>query len=953
MSVASSGLTHSWVPCPRGPASHLEGRSASSLQNSRCAEDALAVLGLDASADLRPPPHPGSSAGVAASPNGASHAAPPPSFPASSPVHSLRGAPFRSLKRHSATDSLAGAVPAVADRAGGLPGASPGANMLFWGSGESEDESSRFPSDLGTGKTALFPMLSQVQLSGSDGAANALDTSAEWNLLLRAELQSAMDNEARVHLRAMREDQKAALRNLLTLRQHTLQAQLERIEKLLATLYRDCDAIFSVSDVLALIPDVAPLVPAYPARSPSAGGSSAYGTARCVSPHHPPGTASHVDPLRSPSPSKSPAPQMTIGILGLSTLRGPASGGTSGTVGTESTYATPKSQRGSSMKEDGFFFSSTGSPLMSNHQPGQNEGDCLRGTGKESGAGLPLSGVCADAQQFHRRNSTRSRTAPTYTLDNLAVSGNKSLFSLICDDAGRAGSTTATLADALREGHSVASGASSGAPALPTGASETPLFQTPASAAAQQLAADVVASDALASLVLKTRSRLSALELRDRRVRFDEEHREPMFQRHNTRSASLGASRVFGGQDFLMSSVGTALAAAAAAAEAADAQNEEEFLIEQGACQLGTSERAGNSDGAAGVVAPSPGSPVSLQNGLPSPSVGSALRNASSGGDGTSRSSGGAWEALNGSMTTQAGETSGGNVAYARPQRRTVTLPGSTKYLQLQSMDVQCLLHLQGRCKPCAFYYNRKGCRNGVNCEFCHHEVHSKLTLKQWKKQQHKLSKQGRVGLGTGEDDLVAVAAAAAASRPGGLRASIGTAAELIGASPLSTVNTGTLCPGSVGGSGSCEAPGVLEDAVMRTLFGNGDISRNLPAFSLVGENGSATTGRDAVIAGLELSDEGTSGPPPGPASRLRAALASAESARAAAAAAVNDGDYQCSSDGGSEVPGRSSDECVSGSTKLIYSDMGNSACGGDSGSAAPHAVNPASPGCHALLRRI
>ncbi|CBZ51232.1 conserved hypothetical protein [Neospora caninum Liverpool] len=824
MSVASSGLTHSWVPCPRGPASHLEGRSASSLQNSRCAEDALAVLGLDASADLRPPPHPGSSAGVAASPNGASHAAPPPSFPASSPVHSLRGAPFRSLKRHSATDSLAGAVPAVADRAGGLPGASPGANMLFWGSGESEDESSRFPSDLGTGKTALFPMLSQVQLSGSDGAANALDTSAEWNLLLRAELQSAMDNEARVHLRAMREDQKAALRNLLTLRQHTLQAQLERIEKLLATLYRDCDAIFSVSDVLALIPDVAPLVPAYPARSPSAGGSSAYGTARCVSPHHPPGTASHVDPLRSPSPSKSPAPQMTIGILGLSTLRGPASGGTSGTVGTES------------------------------------------------------------------------------------------LFSLICDDAGRAGSTTATLADALREGHSVASGASSGAPALPTGASETPLFQTPASAAAQQLAADVVASDALASLVLKTRSRLSALELRDRRVRFDEEHREPMFQRHNTRSASLGASRVFGGQDFLMSSVGTALAAAAAAAEAADAQNEEEFLIEQGACQLGTSERAGNSDGAAGVVAPSPGSPVSLQNGLPSPSVGSALRNASSGGDGTSRSSGGAWEALNGSMTTQAGETSGGNVAYARPQRRTVTLPGSTKYLQLQSMDVQCLLHLQGRCKPCAFYYNRKGCRNGVNCEFCHHEVHSKLTLKQWKKQQHKLSKQGRVGLGTGEDDLVAVAAAAAASRPGGLRASIGTAAELIGASPLSTVNTGTLCPGSVGGSGSCEAPGVLEDAVMRTLFGNGDISRNLPAFSLVGENGSATTGRDAVIAGLELSDEGTSGPPPGPASRLRAALASAESARAAAAAAVNDGDYQCSSDGGSEVPGSWGQQKVPGS---------------------------------------
>lgn len=51
-------------------------------------------------------------------------------------------------------------------------------------------------------------------------------------------------------------------------------------------------------------------------------------------------------------------------------------------------------------------------------------------------------------------------------------------------------------------------------------------------------------------------------------------------------------------------------------------------------------------------------------------------------------------------------------------------------------------LHAQRRCKPCAFFYNKKkGCRNGSLCEFCHHEDHSKLALKQWKKQQQKMMK--------------------------------------------------------------------------------------------------------------------------------------------------------------------------------------------------------------------
>ncbi|KAK1444255.1 hypothetical protein BgAZ_101610 [Babesia gibsoni] len=47
-------------------------------------------------------------------------------------------------------------------------------------------------------------------------------------------------------------------------------------------------------------------------------------------------------------------------------------------------------------------------------------------------------------------------------------------------------------------------------------------------------------------------------------------------------------------------------------------------------------------------------------------------------------------------------------------------------------------------CKPCAFFYNKKkGCRNGLSCEFCHHEDHAICTLKQWKKQQKLYSQSG------------------------------------------------------------------------------------------------------------------------------------------------------------------------------------------------------------------
>ncbi|KAL8447163.1 hypothetical protein Emag_004429 [Eimeria magna] len=76
---------------------------------------------------------------------------------------------------------------------------------------------------------------------------------------------------------------------------------------------------------------------------------------------------------------------------------------------------------------------------------------------------------------------------------------------------------------------------------------------------------------------------------------------------------------------------------------------------------------------------------------------------------------------------------------FQRSNRRTTTLPGTMANIKIRATDVQRVLHTKGRCKPCAFYYNkRKGCRNGIDCEFCHHEEHSKLTLKQWKKHQQR-----------------------------------------------------------------------------------------------------------------------------------------------------------------------------------------------------------------------
>lgn len=79
------------------------------------------------------------------------------------------------------------------------------------------------------------------------------------------------------------------------------------------------------------------------------------------------------------------------------------------------------------------------------------------------------------------------------------------------------------------------------------------------------------------------------------------------------------------------------------------------------------------------------------------------------------------------------------NAFFQRNNRRTTTLPGTMANVKIRATDVQRVLHTKGRCKPCAFYYNkRKGCRNGAECEFCHHEEHSKLTLKQWKKHQQR-----------------------------------------------------------------------------------------------------------------------------------------------------------------------------------------------------------------------
>ncbi|GIX62052.1 uncharacterized protein BcabD6B2_14870 [Babesia caballi] len=93
--------------------------------------------------------------------------------------------------------------------------------------------------------------------------------------------------------------------------------------------------------------------------------------------------------------------------------------------------------------------------------------------------------------------------------------------------------------------------------------------------------------------------------------------------------------------------------------------------------------------------------------------------------------------------------------AFSRGPRRCATLPERRDNLPISELsqylldlrsdgDVQLLLHMQGTCKPCAFYYNkRKGCRNGTSCGFCHHVDHSACSLKQWKKQQKLYSQSG------------------------------------------------------------------------------------------------------------------------------------------------------------------------------------------------------------------
>ncbi|EKX73179.1 conserved hypothetical protein [Theileria equi strain WA] len=71
-----------------------------------------------------------------------------------------------------------------------------------------------------------------------------------------------------------------------------------------------------------------------------------------------------------------------------------------------------------------------------------------------------------------------------------------------------------------------------------------------------------------------------------------------------------------------------------------------------------------------------------------------------------------------------------------RGSKKFTATSNSSSYLEL-SGEVQLILHAQGNCKPCAFFYNKKkGCRNGPNCGFCHHEDHALCSLKQWKRQQ-------------------------------------------------------------------------------------------------------------------------------------------------------------------------------------------------------------------------
>lgn len=96
----------------------------------------------------------------------------------------------------------------------------------------------------------------------------------------------------------------------------------------------------------------------------------------------------------------------------------------------------------------------------------------------------------------------------------------------------------------------------------------------------------------------------------------------------------------------------------------------------------------------------------------------------------------------------------GGDTDKESPRRqicRSQTTPLDTSKGVLGGELLQ-ILHLEGRCKPCAFYYSKKkSCQYGELCEFCHHEDHSRLSLKQWKKQQRK---SGVLGVAATQESL-------------------------------------------------------------------------------------------------------------------------------------------------------------------------------------------------------
>lgn len=77
--------------------------------------------------------------------------------------------------------------------------------------------------------------------------------------------------------------------------------------------------------------------------------------------------------------------------------------------------------------------------------------------------------------------------------------------------------------------------------------------------------------------------------------------------------------------------------------------------------------------------------------------------------------------------------------------RKSQIIRHSSNVSTTSTVDAMSDLHLQGRCKPCAFFYSKtKPCTNGDLCVFCHHEDHAGFTAKQWKKQRRKF-KDGRL----------------------------------------------------------------------------------------------------------------------------------------------------------------------------------------------------------------